>query len=106
MIKLAPILFANLVGPQALNHIHGVGHRLDAARVDRAHLVHEAKHRVQPLEHGGRLVVVDGNAGEAREAPHVVGGKRHFLPDQGSSGMNALSPAAGLAYHIDHFMEL
>src|SRR5260221_7995029 len=74
LIKLALVALADLVGPQALNHVDGVGHRLDAGGIDRAHLVNQAEHAVQAIEHRARFLGLDRDARKAREAPHVVGG--------------------------------
>src|SRR5437870_475281 len=51
LIKLALIGLAHLVRPQTLNHINRMGHRLDAGGVNCAHLVDQAEHPVQAIEH-------------------------------------------------------
>ena len=42
--------------------------------VDSAHLVDQAEHAVQPLDHGGGFVGPDGDAGEPGEVPDLVVG--------------------------------
>src|SRR2546425_4294386 len=74
LIKLALIGLAHPIRPQALNHVERMGHRLDTGGVNRAHLVDQAEHPVQAIEHGAGFFWLDRDAREAREAPHVVGG--------------------------------
>src|SRR5438132_4795202 len=74
LIKLALVGLAHFIRPQALNHLERMGHRLDAGGVNRAHLVDQAQHAVQAIEHRTGFLRLDRDAREAREAPHVVGG--------------------------------
>src|SRR5258706_5205552 len=74
LIKLARVAAADFVRPQPLSHVDGVGHRLDSGGIDRAHLVDQAEHAVQAIEHRAGFLGLDRDARKAREAPHVVGG--------------------------------
>jgi hypothetical protein len=51
--------------------------RLDAARVDRAHLLDDAKEAVELLEHQRLLVCAELEPCELGDATHVVRGKGH-----------------------------
>jgi len=75
LIKRALVRLAHFVGPQALHRIDRIRHRLDAPRVDRAHLLDQAEHAVQPLEYRRLFAGSDGDARQTRRKPsHVVGG--------------------------------
>src|SRR5512145_1454126 len=74
LVQLAPIKFDDGVRAKTLGRVQGVRHGLDAGRVDPAHLVHQAEHPVQPVEHRLELLGAYGDAGEPGEAPHLVVG--------------------------------
>src|SRR5438105_6925222 len=71
--KLAPVWLAHLVGAQSLHEIERMGHGVDAGGIYGADLFYQAKHSVQALEHLGRFLRLDAEAGEAGEALDVVG---------------------------------
>ena len=58
---------------ESLRQVQGMGHGLDAGSVDLAHLAHQLEHPVQALQNRGGFLGLDGDAGEPRDAAHVVG---------------------------------
>jgi hypothetical protein len=73
--------FADLVGAQAkvrfLDRRQRRVERLDAARLDRAHLLDDAKEAVQLLEHARLLVGAEVETRELGDATHVERGQGH-----------------------------
>src|SRR3954469_2666995 len=102
LIWVALIRLAHLVRPQSLTEVDGVGHRLDALRIDAAHLIDQAEDPVKAIEDRMGFFRLDLDASEPRKPANVVGGKRHFSLDQGAAGSTTVFPVASLAYHSDH----
>ena len=63
---------ADLVRAQHLDHVQGVGHGLDAGGVHALNLTDQVEDAVQAAAHFRSFAGLQGNAGEAREAPDLV----------------------------------
>jgi len=71
-VEDAPVGLGGLVRAQPLDHVQGVGHRLDAGGVDRLDLADQLEDPVQAAAHFRGFPGLQGEAGEAREAPDLV----------------------------------
>ena len=72
LVELATVRFGDLVRAKPLDHVQGMGHRLDARGVDRLDLADQLQDPVQAAAHFRGFPRLQGEAGEAREAPDLV----------------------------------
>jgi len=72
LMRLAPVGFGDLVRPQPLDHVQGVGHRLDARGVDRLDLADQLEDPVQAAAYFRGFPGLQGDAGKLREAADLV----------------------------------
>src|SRR5262245_47199269 len=79
LVSLAPVGLADFVRTQPLDHVQGVGHGLDAGGVHRLNLADQVQDPAQAAAHSRGLAGLQGDAGEAREAPDLVVRKRHVF---------------------------
>src|SRR4051812_269576 len=77
LVGLAPIGLGDVVRAQPLDQVQSVRHGLDARGIDRLDLADQLEDPVQAAAHFRSLPRLQGDAGEAREAPDVVVGERH-----------------------------
>ena len=69
------ILFGDIVGAQALDDVKRVRHRLDLARIDRAHGLDHAEHAVQSLDHRRGFFGTDREPRQAGDSIDLVFGR-------------------------------
>src|SRR5262245_19678949 len=72
LVRVAPVVLLDLVGARPLDYVESVGHRLDACGVDRLDLADQLEDAVQAAAHFRGFTGLQGDAGEAREAPDLV----------------------------------
>ncbi len=77
LVEVPVVGFGDLVGPQALAHVHGVRHGQHRAGVGRLELVHEADDPAELLDHAIELVGPDLEAGKVSDVLDVLAGELH-----------------------------
>jgi hypothetical protein len=93
LVEISLIGLGDDIGPQALAHVHGVGHGGDGARVSRLQLIDEFDDAAELLDYAIEFLQADLQSGQVSDLLDVLPGQFHF--DWLNSGWIGLSAILG-----------